>query len=447
MQNSRYSVLYELEENLHIPFCPIVCTKGRLLSDIKKRDTLVQMKFQNIIDSTILSAEVTINGYDDANNKLVNSISWKYENLEVQREEFFGDRIPIYLDNYNIKYFDIQIQKVTFINDSLVKRSWKNQKISKGYYITYTSLLEYLESEALTQFYKTHYNKYAEYAFDDSYEDIWCCTCGSINQKDEFVCFNCGTEKEDLKKHFDKETLAKEKVESDQKHQAELINFENERKKLLAEEQIKTRKLKRIVTIVCGSVIGLILLLVLLAPRISEHRIQSQFQNDLEKFVEDEVVPNLYREVTSEDEINSETNDSISERIYKDYTICGIEGRAYYEYSSTGLTDPYIKKVGWEVEELPSDYQVSSHSDKTYEEVLEKTLLDAEIEPAEVIENDDSDIRYKWDENKFIPEKLSNVANPAKLNIYGDSNIPARTLTFTLSDDTFAEADLTLEWE
>ena len=127
MQNSRYSVLYELEENLHIPFCPIVCTKGRLLSDIKKRDTLVQMKFQNIIDSTILSAEVTINGYDDANNKLVNSISWKYENLEVQREEFFGDRIPIYLDNYNIKYFDIQIQKVTFINDSLVKRSWKNQ--------------------------------------------------------------------------------------------------------------------------------------------------------------------------------------------------------------------------------------------------------------------------------------------------------------------------------
>lgn len=95
MQQNRFLILYSQDKTTHTENCPILYISGRLLFDKIRQQNLLQLKFQNIKNVSIQKVNISVDLYNDAED-IINTIAYTYEALNIEREEFFGDQIPIY---------------------------------------------------------------------------------------------------------------------------------------------------------------------------------------------------------------------------------------------------------------------------------------------------------------------------------------------------------------
>lgn len=230
MQQNRFLILYSQDKTTHTENCPILYISGRLLFDKIRQQNLLQLKFQNIKNVSIQKVNISVDLYNDAED-IINTIAYTYEALNIEREEFFGDQIPIYLNEKNSKSFIIHIQFVNFYDsEEGIEKVWKNTN-SLTYDIEYENIIDNVNPE-LIQIYRHEDEKceYDEYLLHE-YSDIWLCSCGTLCFNDESYCHNCGKSKQWIKDHLNTKYLTsklqeQEKLEEEERKK-ELERLEN----------------------------------------------------------------------------------------------------------------------------------------------------------------------------------------------------------------------------
>ena len=186
----RYTSLYSIKSNLYALDSPVVIEAGALLKDNKTGGVLGQLKFLNITNKKIISLTISLDTYDISDNYLEET-EYTYMDLDASRDDSFGAKTPIVLENSSIRKFNPFVKKVIFDDKSCIelnKCEW--QQIPKQEFLSNEFNEKYISA------YKCTYSDSAEY-FPVLFQKIWLCSCGKINSVSENKCHYCNASQKD----------------------------------------------------------------------------------------------------------------------------------------------------------------------------------------------------------------------------------------------------------
>lgn len=182
----RYSKLFLTEENLYITGAPLLVLAGALLKDDRSGNILAQLKFKNIQDKNIKAVYVALTLYDSEDRMLADGVAYQYLDLDIARDQSFGQQVPLILKNKMARHFTVAVTKVLFqdgtqwIHEAAVWRPLKGPLTAQ----------QYFGDEGLAEQYHIKYGANCDHIFGAE-DDLWYCICGEINHQDEPVCHRC----------------------------------------------------------------------------------------------------------------------------------------------------------------------------------------------------------------------------------------------------------------
>lgn len=183
----RYTKLFSLAPNLYVEESPVVIAAGALLLDNKTNQVLAQLKVRNIGSKAIKAVAVKITPFDTAGRSLGEPVMSQYLDLALNRDQEFGQKLPIALPNNATRSFSVAVSEVVFVDNEIWTCSqdeWKSLPAAKP-------LNSWLTDSELEKQYKLQYGQDCSYV-PERIEDLWYCACGAINRNDEETCHNCG---------------------------------------------------------------------------------------------------------------------------------------------------------------------------------------------------------------------------------------------------------------
>ncbi len=184
--SERYTKVYECPQNVYAENSPVVISAGALLKDNQTGKILAQLKIKNITNKVIKAARISILSFDTVGNLIDGKTTYEYLDLSADRDCEFGQKVPIILPNDSARAFSVKINEIIFNDNSIWKDDAQEWEPLKGQ----TKLISALnDSESIKQF-KHEYGENCEYVVSEE-KDIWICSCGKINKKEELTCFNC----------------------------------------------------------------------------------------------------------------------------------------------------------------------------------------------------------------------------------------------------------------
>lgn len=224
----RYTNLFKLNNNLYFANAPIIIEAGALLKDNKENRLIVQLKLLNISFKTIVAVKIDIDGADAFGNK-TESQEFQYLDINVTRNQEFGQQTPIILINNYIRCFNVNIIEVVFSDGC----KWINEN-NTIQLLEIESLSSFFNDKGLLQQYLTDNGKQCNTVPKD-FNDLWICSCGTFNHCSENVCNLCKKNKEDVLLPIDIEKLKKERQD-----------FLKEEKYIFASEYLNTSSIEKI---------------------------------------------------------------------------------------------------------------------------------------------------------------------------------------------------------
>ena len=253
--NERFTKVFDLERNLYAENSPVIISAGALLKDNVKNIIVAQLKFKNISDKVIKAVKVSILPKDVTGNEIDTAIDFEYLDLNVKRDEEFGQKVPVVLKNKTTRSFTVIVKEVVFEDNSVIEISseWESMPEKKLLIDVFDNDVELLKE------YRNSYGGACNYNLDD-YKDLWLCTCGKENKASEDKCHYCGIEYSTLKS-----------VNLDELNELKEIRLEKERKikeQQEAEAREQARKLKKIASIV----IPLVIVFIIITSAINNYR-------------------------------------------------------------------------------------------------------------------------------------------------------------------------------
>ena len=231
----RYKIIRTFEHKDWLKDAPIKIEKSQLLLDTLINHTVLQIKMFNLSDEIIRSVYLDINCFDDAMDYVKSLVDINYLSVDVKPQSNFGDRQPIILESLQIANVEIIIKKVVFTDGAV----WRNDDKKVGISLPEQLLINTQDVlyEQIVREFKGKNTK--PYYWIENNEDNWRCTCGQANSWTTVKCGYCGTEKDWLEKHLNKDYLIEEDREYQEK---ELMR----KKKELEEKHIKAEEEKRV---------------------------------------------------------------------------------------------------------------------------------------------------------------------------------------------------------
>lgn len=234
-----YTRLYSLPERLYTMGAPVVVAAGALLKDNRNGNIIVQLKIQNIYNKTIKAVTVKVASMDTVGRTLGEETEYQYLDLNVKRNEFFGQQVPIVVPDEQTRSYSVKVTEAVFDDNTV----WTGNEIWEP-----LEKLDPIEKKiangGLVRQYRIKYGKNSKYLLKQE-KDLWFCTCGAINHESELSCCSCHIDRKKLEE-FDMDALKKEcdvRLEDERK--------ERERKQAEAEVEAK-KKQKKIKMIVVG---------------------------------------------------------------------------------------------------------------------------------------------------------------------------------------------------
>ena len=234
-----YTRLYSLPERLYTMGAPVVVAAGALLKDNRNGNIIVQLKIQNIYNKTIKAVTVKVASMDTVGRTLGEETEYQYLDLNVKRNEFFGQQVPIVVPDEQTRSYSVKVTEAVFDDNTV----WTGNEIWEP-----LEKLDPIEKKIangeLVRQYRIKYGKNSKYLLKQE-KDLWFCTCGAINHESELSCCSCHIDRKKLEE-FDMDALKKEcdvRLEDERK--------ERERKQAEAEVEAK-KKQKKIKMIVVG---------------------------------------------------------------------------------------------------------------------------------------------------------------------------------------------------
>ena len=234
-----YTRLYSLPERLYTMGAPVVVAAGALLKDNRNGNIIVQLKIQNIYNKTIKAVTVKVASMDTVGRTLGEETEYRYLDLNVKRNEFFGQQVPIVVPDEQTRSYSVKVTEAVFDDNTV----WTGNEIWEPLEKPDPIEKKIANGELVRQ-YRIKYGKNSKYLLKQE-KDLWFCTCGAINHESELSCCSCHIDRKKLEE-FDMDALKKEcdvRLEDDRK--------ERERKQ--AESEVKAKKKqKKIKMIVAG---------------------------------------------------------------------------------------------------------------------------------------------------------------------------------------------------
>lgn len=278
--NSRFEKLFSLPDNLYALGAPVVIAQGFLLKDHEKEVLLAQLKLKNISKQVISAVKLSLVPVDENGDPLADKMTYAYQNLSAARDEFFGQKSAVIVAAAEATGFVAAVQEVTFDDETKWTAEAEAQWTSLPAQMDLLSLLQ--GDEELVKQYQLEYTPEAKFqpVID---RDVWCCTCGAVNTREETECHVCGCSLEALSKVdfrvLNAKKLARIEGKEDEtpeftglipddyddeedkkgKKKVKLTKEEKKAAKKAAKEEKKAKKKKK-----AGKVIAILLVLILL---------------------------------------------------------------------------------------------------------------------------------------------------------------------------------------
>ena len=432
MSNNRFDIIYESSDINYVKTCPVFIIGKRLLYDQCKRSYLGQIKFKNITNATIKTIEISLIGLENIGDNKIVQQSFKYCNLEAQRDYCFGEQTPIYINGKDLIKIDVIINKIEYIIDNELY-VWANNNMTKAS-ILHPQLIEsVLTPDLLNQYRRenncTEQDIYAPCEMDE----LWICTCGGVNSINETECHLC---KKDIKKLI---------FSLNEDYLNQKLNDYNSKLKKIAESWEKQKQAKRKHWLKIGSICILICFIVfgIIVPKVDNIRkkdFAKKFDDSIIEFYTQEVLDNYGRDLTDKEigtpiENTAENDDYESHIVYggKDYKLGGIRGHVSYEYDDRYR--PYVTTISWsptEDKDLRYIKYAFSQLGVDGEKPKKSNSYDSDWEK----EDDESVVYYSFEkDNSYITSSESGEYGKVILTIEKNScgNISDLTITWDSS--------------
>lgn len=183
--SERYSRLFSLSENLYASGSPVVIAAGALLKDNQTGKVIAQLKLRNIGNKAIKAATVSIIPFDTVGNPLGESVQYQYLDLNAQRDNDFGSKSAIVLPDITTRSFAATVTEIAFVDNSVwtaTESPWEPLSVPAA-----------ISSIHGAEFAKQFCLEYGAGCKNVplSEKDLWHCTCGALNHKEESHCHSC----------------------------------------------------------------------------------------------------------------------------------------------------------------------------------------------------------------------------------------------------------------
>ena len=234
-----YARLYSLPERLYTMGAPVVVAAGALLKDNRNGNIIVQLKIQNICSKTIKAVTVKITSIDTVGRTLGEETEYQYLDLNVKRNEFLGQQVPIIVPNEQTRSYSVKVTEAAFDDNTV----WAGNEIWEPLEKP-DPIEKKIANGELARQYRIKYGKNSKYLLKQD-RDLWFCTCGAINHESELSCCSC---------HIDRKKLEELDVDALKKEcEARLEDERKERERKQAEAAVEAKKKqKKIKMIVVG---------------------------------------------------------------------------------------------------------------------------------------------------------------------------------------------------
>ena len=115
----RYTRLFALPNNLYSAGTPVILSAGVILKDNNTNRILAQPKFKNISRKKIKALKICLNLGDSVGRQIDETVSYEYLDLDVARDQEFGQKQAIYLPSYTARSFRVVLREVAFEDNSV----------------------------------------------------------------------------------------------------------------------------------------------------------------------------------------------------------------------------------------------------------------------------------------------------------------------------------------
>ena len=192
--SERYTKVFDLPKNMYAENAPVVISAGALLKDNQTGTILAQLKIKNITNKVIKAAKISILSFDTIGKQIDDETKHEYLDLSVGRDYEFGQKVPITLSNNSTRSFSVTVNEIIFADNSIWNyggEEWAALKEAN-------KLISVLSDSEVAKQFKIEYGEKCEFEATEE-KDIWICSCGKINKKEESKCFHCGCYLQTLK--------------------------------------------------------------------------------------------------------------------------------------------------------------------------------------------------------------------------------------------------------
>ena len=239
-----YTRLYSLPERLYTMGAPVVVAAGALLKDNRNGNIIVQLKIQNIYNKTIKAVTVKVASMDTVGRTLGEETEYRYLDLNVKRNEFFGQQVPIVVPDEQTRSYSVKVTEAVFDDNTV----WTGNEIWEPLEKPDPIEKKIANGELVRQ-YRIKYGKNSKYLLKQE-KDLWFCTCGAINHESELSCCSCHIDRTKLEE-LDMDAL---KTECDARLEDERKERERKQAEAAVEAKKKQKKIKMIVVGVAAAV-------------------------------------------------------------------------------------------------------------------------------------------------------------------------------------------------
>ena len=257
--SERYSKLFALPENLYASGSPVVIAAGALLKDNQTGKVIAQLKMRNIGTNIIKATKVCVRPLDTVGNPLGEEIEYQYLDLNVNRNDEFGSKVPIPLTDATTRSYTASISEVVFADNTV----WSGTDEPWEALSAPTTLDGALTDRELIKQYRINFGTDCKYN-PTVQKDLWYCACGELNRKEETSCHHCKKSASSLLS-VDLEALKKER---DARVAAEQRKAAEEK----AAEEVRAKRMKKMAMIIAPIVVLLIIAAVLISNIVKKNQ-------------------------------------------------------------------------------------------------------------------------------------------------------------------------------
>ncbi len=238
MSDNNIKILEENNTHLWFENAPMILCSSRVFLDPDQGGLFACAKFLNIQPDPITSLTVDIICYDSVRQQIDCINNYTYKGLDIERNAEFGYNRRIPLRNPDTRNVEFVLKAMT----NLAGQQWVNRSADRFNINLEQKNIYALQGDLNKQFIdlcvRSGINS-TKFAFAPVFEKShWMCSCGCFNWGAELECFDCGVNRDWLRRSSNPELLAKHRDSTQQYNTMNLKKYDD---RLEAEEKQQQR--------------------------------------------------------------------------------------------------------------------------------------------------------------------------------------------------------------